>query len=343
MILRRSWLRPLTPLYAAGVHLHQLLIDTGRLRTQTLDEITLSVGSLSAGGAGKTPVVLALAGSLDRLGVGVRILSRGYGRRSSQTLLVDPAGSPEEFGDEPLLLAQRSGVPVIVGRSRYEAGRLAKTLPSPRTPIVHLLDDGFQHRALSRDLDLVLLTAQDVADSLLPAGNLREPLSALRRADVLLLREEEAPDLERLARTLPSDRDTRPTILIRRSLRLASDVPRPSRPLVFSGIARPGDLPPMLASIGLPAPVAHLTFPDHHRYTSSDLFRILAAARRCRADGLITTEKDAVKLSPAMRQQLAAAGPLLVPELVVTFIDERAALAEIFALVPRLNRRRRAR
>ncbi len=343
MRLSRALLRPLTPLYAAGVELHQMLIETGRLRTQTPEEITLSVGSLSAGGAGKTPMVLALARSLMRLEIDVRILSRGYGRRSSETLVVDPKGTAEEFGDEPLLLAQRADVPVVVGRSRYEAGLLAASLPSVHGTTVHLLDDGFQHRALCRDLDLVLLTARDVADTLLPAGNLREPISALRRADVLLLREEEAPGLQRLVRALPSNRETRPVLLIRRSLSLDADLPRPARPFLFSGIARPGDLPPMLGSVGLPAPVGQIDFPDHHRYTSADLGRIVAAAGRCRADGLITTEKDAVKLSPSMRAQLAAVGPMLVPELVVQFADERAALAEIFAMVPRLSRRGRLR
>src|SRR5580692_5709769 len=112
------------------------------------------------------------------------VLSRGYGRTSRGVRLVDPAGLPQEFGDEPLLIARKLQVPVIVGEDRYEAGRFAESRFGPQ---IHLLDDGFQHRRLGRDFDIVLVTPDDARDRLLPGGRLREPLRSLQRADAVAL------------------------------------------------------------------------------------------------------------------------------------------------------------
>src|ERR1700756_5221626 len=121
---------------------------------------------------------------LKSRGVKFDVLSRGYGRKSRGVRLVDPGGLPQEFGDEPLLIARKLQVPVIVGEDRYEAGRFAESTFGAQ---MHLLDDGFQHRGLARDFDIVLVTQQDATDRLLPAGRLRESLSALRRADAVVL------------------------------------------------------------------------------------------------------------------------------------------------------------
>src|SRR5580692_10635300 len=112
------------------------------------------------------------------------VLSRGYGRTSRGVRLVDPAGLPRDFGDEPLLIARRLQVPVVVGEDRYEAGHYAESRFGPQ---IHLLDDGFQHRGLARDFDIVLVTPEDGRDSLLPGGRLREPLQSLQRADAVVL------------------------------------------------------------------------------------------------------------------------------------------------------------
>src|SRR5205814_6666976 len=137
-------------------------------------------------------------------------------------LLVDPAGLPQQFGDEPLLISRKLQVPVIVGEDRYQAGTFAETRFGPQ---MHLLDDGFQHRALARDFDIVLVTPQDATDRLLPAGRLREPLSALRRADAIVLTSGATPE------SFPLD-----SKLIWRARRgiQAKDVP--IRPVVFCGI-----------------------------------------------------------------------------------------------------------
>ena len=144
----------------------------------------VSVGNLSVGGSGKTPFVIALGELLQARGIPFDVLSRGYGRKTRGVLVVEPDGSAADFGDEPLLIARRLGVPVIVGESRYEAGRVAERKFQPQ---LHILDDGFQHRSLARDFDIVLMTERDFDDRLLPSGRLREPLSSLRRADAIVL------------------------------------------------------------------------------------------------------------------------------------------------------------
>src|SRR5580698_4357536 len=195
MKVRRPMLLPLTSLYAAALALKRRLFAWGWLKRSRLKSPVISVGSVSAGGAGKTPVVLMLAGILRHRGYAVRILTRGYKRDSKMTTRVEAFDDARWHGDEPVLLAQRSGVPVYVGADRYQAGAMAEEGEPTERQVVHLLDDGFQHRRLARDVDIVLLTQEDVEDTLLPAGNLREPLSAVTQADVVVLREEEADSL----------------------------------------------------------------------------------------------------------------------------------------------------
>lgn len=342
MTIRRPLLLPFVPLYAAGLHVAHWLQSRQRGRRHSLQNVVLSIGSVSAGGAGKTPVVLALARLLDQREYGVRILTRGYKRSSKGVERVDPTGDARHFGDEPLLLAQRSGLPVYVGADRYQAGLLAEAKP-PRAILVHLLDDGFQHRRLARDLDIVLVTGKDINDVLLPAGDLREPLTALRRADVIVLRDDETGSLEDFITALTRETGSPPIWHIRRSLRVPSAAaPTPKCPLAFCGIARPENFHAMLAQAAV-RPASALTFPDHHRYTARDIHRLLDHARRTSADGFVTTEKDAVKLTPAMRNRLQELGPLLIAQLEVTFVDERLVLAQLIDMVARLDRRRESR
>src|SRR6201997_1880075 len=177
-------MNPAAALFGLGVRARNAFYDRGTFRQRTLRGTVVSVGNLSAGGSGKTPFVLLLGELLKARGIKFDVLSRGYGRTSRGVLLVDPAGAAREFGDEPLLIARRLQVPVIVGEDRYEAGRFAESRFGAQ---LHLLDDGFQHRGLARDFDIVLITPQDASDRLLPAGRLREPLNALRRADAVVL------------------------------------------------------------------------------------------------------------------------------------------------------------
>src|SRR6202158_675928 len=157
----------LSSVFGMGVRSRNALYDRGLLRARCLPGPVVSVGNLSVGGSGKTPFVILLGELLKARGIKFDVLSRGYGRRSRGVRLVDPAGLPQEFGDEPLLIARKLQVPVVVGEDRYEAGRFAESKFGAQ---LHLLDDGFQHRALARDFDIVLVTPQDANDRLLPSG-----------------------------------------------------------------------------------------------------------------------------------------------------------------------------
>jgi tetraacyldisaccharide 4'-kinase len=230
---------------------------------------------------------------LKARGIGFDVLSRGYGRRSRGVLLVDPGGLPRDFGDEPLLIARRLQAPVVVGENRYAAGRLAESRFGPQ---IHLLDDGFQHRGLGRDFDIVLVTSEDGRDRLLPSGRLREPLRSLRRADAVVLSSGAAPESFPLA--------GKTVWRVRRGI-----VPRdvPPRPVVFCGIARPQNFLLQLRAAGID-PVAEAFFRDHHAYTEKDVRDLLQLQRRSEAGGFVTTEKDAVNLGG----YLAGLAPLAV-------------------------------
>jgi tetraacyldisaccharide 4'-kinase len=221
-----------------------------------------------------------------------------------------------------------------------------RTMVQSRT-LVHLLDDGFQHRQLARDVDIVLLTQAEVEDNLLPAGNLREPLAAVAEADVVVLREEEADSLRSVVAGLSGagsrGAGSSPAIwVIRRSLSLGEggEVALPLRPFAFCGIARPESFTKMLAAHGY-EPMDALIFPDHHAYDDSDARSLLERARLVEANGFVTTEKDAVKLTPALRDRLETIGPIVVARLSVELLDEQEALSQLIAMVGGLDRRKR--
>jgi tetraacyldisaccharide 4'-kinase len=342
MKIRRPWLLPLTPLYGAALAFKRQLFAWGWLKQGRLESTVISVGSVSAGGAGKTPVVLMLAEILRHRGYAVRILTRGYKRDSETIARVEPFDDARWHGDEPVLLAQRSGVPVYVGADRYQAGVMAEQSEPSQKLVVHLLDDGFQHRRLARDVDIVLLTREDVEDTLLPAGNLREPLEAVATADIVILREEEADSLRSVVRGL-SESKVKPAIWVTRrqlSLGEAGEVALPTMPFAFCGIARPDGFTRMLAGQGYEA-VKTVAFEDHHAYTEADITRLLHEARAVEANGFVTTEKDAVKLTPTMRDRLETIGPIIVARLHVELLDEKESLEQLVNLVGRLDRRKR--
>jgi tetraacyldisaccharide 4'-kinase len=333
-------LLPLSPLYGAVVTAKRRLYGLGWRKQRHLPSPVISVGSVSAGGAGKTPVVAMLAGILRRRGYEVSILTRGYGRVSNLIERVDAYCDPVWHGDEPVLLAQRSGSPVYAGADRYRAGLLAEKDKRGDRVCVHLLDDGFQHLRLARNVDIVLLTLADVEDCLLPAGDLREPIAAAREADVVVVREEEAGRMKPLLDRLQGEGDGFAVWPIRRSLGLAEEDERlPTFPLAFCGIARPGNFTRMLKESRY-EPLETVAFPDHHPYEERDMARILERARERGANGLVTTEKDAVKLTAAMRERLEAVGPLIVARLNVELVDEKDAMAQLVKMVAELDRRK---
>jgi tetraacyldisaccharide 4'-kinase len=297
---------PLSWLFSQLVRARNARYDSGRAPVSRLRLPVISVGNLSVGGSGKTPFVQTLGRWLTAQGIGYDVLSRGYRRRSRGVLRVDPAGPASLYGDEPLLLARTLEAPVFVGEDRYLAGLAAEAwaLDEGRQEHgsitkLHILDDGFQHRRLHRDFDIVLLGHGDLRASLLPFGRLREPLSALGRADAVA-----AP--EDLAALL-----TEPNVWhIRR--RLVLNQSAPTRPLAFCGLAQPQQFWQSLADIGV-HPVATYAFGDHHRYTAGDIALLKRLAQQHEANGFVTTEKDMVKLDASELGKVCA--PQLTIEL----------------------------
>jgi len=250
------------------------------------------------GGSGKTPVVAALARLLQRRGERPVILTRGYGRRDTREgVLVVSDGQQvlepvEQSGDEPQLLARTlSGVPVLVGADRYLAGVFAGR---HFAATVSILDDGFQHVQLERDVDLLLVSVDDLSDRVIPAGRLREPLDAARLADAVLVAGSDE-DVTAVAEAVKH-----PTIFgvkttygaVPEALSLEPEASR--RVVAFAGIARPERFFNALRLLGYDV-ARELTFPDHHWYTARDVAGIQAAARDANAALIVTTEKDAVR------------------------------------------------
>jgi tetraacyldisaccharide 4'-kinase len=278
-------LNPLSAVFGAVVGARNALYDRRWLRPRLLQGLVISVGNLSMGGSGKTPFVILLGELLMARGIRFDVLSRGYGRTTRGVLLVDPGGLPRDFGDEPLLIARRLQAPVVVGEDRYEAGRFAESRFGAQ---IHLLDDGFQHRRLARDFDIVLVTPEDARDRLLPAGRLREPVHSLRRADAVVLTSGASPESFSLA--------GKTVWRVRRGI-VAQNIP--AQPVVFCGIARPQNFLLQLRAAGVD-PVAEAFFRDHHAYTGKDVRDLLQLRARSEAGGFVTTEKDAVNLGGYM-------------------------------------------
>jgi len=349
----RKLLRPLVPLYRFGLALRELRISTGLESTESLNWPVISIGNLSTGGTGKTPLAIALAKELTERGCFVNILSRGYGRHGHLPLRVKKDGTAEEFGDEPVLMAREAGVPVYVGESRFAAGSIAERELEPERravqarfdreiaeqarqlelqathsplalgsqsqpaesppnkatesgdshavfrrgkdskelrnlPPVHLLDDGFQHRQLNRAINILIINRHDWQDSLLPAGNLREPLGAARRATVI---------------AIPAN-DAKIELEIRRwgwqgpiwKLRRVMNIAPVREPVAaFCGIGHPEQFFEGLKQAKFNV-VGEYAFPDHFTYTPAILTELVAEARAWGATALVTTQKDFVRM-----------------------------------------------
>ncbi len=338
-------LRPLVPIYSVGAGLKNKLYDFGWLHAQQLAWPVVSVGNLSVGGTGKTPFVCELAMLLQQRGWYVDVLSRGHGRVGSQVEAVNPSGSVRRYGDEPLMMA-RNGLPVYVGCKRYDAGRCAEAEFSSAESsdgeaaqrALHLLDDGFQHRKLARAVDMVLLERSDLAESLLPAGRLREPLASLQRADICVLREEDRDLCAQVMAAMRTEDATR-VWLQRRTTKLdlartssSATVLFPQRALAFCGIGNAAQFFTGLRNAGVSL-AAEITFRDHHPYSDQDIGNLLEHARACHADGLVTTEKDSMRLEGELRETLEAAVPLHIASLVVTLLEPERCLAQIETLL----------
>ena len=322
MRLLRWFLAPLSPLYGAVVKARNRAFDRRPERAAALPAPVLSVGNLSSGGTGKTPITLFLAERLQERGWSNAILSRGYGgRRAIDPMDVNPDSDPAQTGDEPRMMAQRLGTGrVVVGRKRLAAGlrALAQT-PSPR---LLLLDDGFQHRALRRDIDLLLLDGVRRWGNgrMLPLGDLREPMASARRAEALVVTRGARAPREAILDWWARHGSGGPVFWVDfrlgalrslegRRIALPGDGPGPI--FAFCALGHPEAFYADLLVAGLPW-VGYRSFRDHHALSPGDLRALAQEAQSLGAGGLVCTEKDAVKLKAP--EGLALELPLWIAE-----------------------------
>jgi len=329
-------------LHRAGLAIRNACYDHLPRLSRAASRPVISIGGIRAGGTGKTPVAAMIGEYLVSQGIGVAFLSRGYRRKDSACRIVLPGETVpwSAIGDEPALLHNRLPQSWLgIGADRAKTADLLAPLLPRRS--VFVLDDGFQHRALRRDLDIICLHDSFLTDKLIPAGFLREGVSALARARIALL-----IGPPRDAATLFRGRD----LLASRFPHLyvsvvfqerghwvnardgrVSALPPLTAPLLVCGIARPGRFIDMVRSAGI-VPCAELVFGDHHPFASADF----APYRELLHNGIITTEKDAVRLSSL---DVVQAEKMWYLTIEMHFADS-ADKPAIYALIERAIRRR---
>ncbi|OGP59252.1 MAG: tetraacyldisaccharide 4'-kinase [Deltaproteobacteria bacterium RBG_13_52_11b] len=309
--LEKALLLPLTLLsvpYGWAVRIRTLLYDLGVTRSKRLPCPVISVGNITVGGTGKTPLVMTLANGLAKRGVRTAVLTRGYkGTKTSGHVASDGQSiflSPEESGDEPYMMSKTlQGTPVVIGKNRFSAGE--KALHQFGVDGL-LLDDGFQHLQLHRDLNILLIDSNiGFGDRhLLPRGILREPLKQLRRASLILLTKVDHPEaprpleeeLRRLHPSLPIFHSHyEPLGLIGpKEEREELHALQGKNVLAFSGIANPDSFSSLLKKCGMKV-IKERVFSDHYHYTQEDIRSI--EEKGGSVDWIVTTEKDMVKLT----------------------------------------------
>ena len=313
----RWWLMWAAIPYGMVARLRALLYDWGWFAQRRLPVPVLSVGNLTLGGTGKTPVVIMLVDWLLAQGKRVAILSRGYRRTSTASYVLVSNGErllvgPSEAGDEPFLMAQRCPKAIVaVGADRYELGDWVLA----RFPVDCLvLDDGFQHLGLYRDVNLLLVDATDVEGlaALVPAGRLREPLRAAARATAIMVTRADVPaQVTEVCRKLKAARGSMPDPIqaVFRPEGLVSVMTSASQPLSWSkgktallcsGVGHAGSFRSLVERIGIRI-LDEIAYADHHAYTNQDIERLNARAVELQAELIVTTEKDACKLAALLQ------------------------------------------
>ena len=328
-------LPPLSTLYSAVTRTRVSLYQRGTFRTTRLNRPVISVGNMTVGGTGKTPLVELVSKIIARTGKKVCILTRGYGRQNPDRQVIVSDGqailaTPAEAGDEPYLLANNllGLAAVICSADRISAGRDAIEVFGTEC---FVLDDGFQHLRLARDLNIVTVDATNPWGSgersgqLLPHGRLREPLSGLSRADcVVLTRCDQANDLDSLRKQIRDLIHDRPLF---ESTMKPTRSPLTSGPVAaFCAVGNPPSFFAQLKKAGY-ALVVEKAFRDHHVYTQKDVDGLVTSAKQAGATSLITTAKDAVKL-----RSLSFSLPWHIFEIEISLSDEEA-LRDLIASV----------
>lgn len=302
-----AWRKAVAGLYGVAVHHRCRFYRSGLFKTHRLPAWVIAVGNLTVGGTGKTPLTVFIARHLAKKGWKTAVLSRGYGRRLPDKVLVVSDGrqllkSADQAGDEPYLMAsQLPGIPVLVGRERFQAGRQAIEQFEAQ---VLVLDDAFQHLALARDVNLLLVDGEEPWGNgyLLPAGPLRESVTEAHRASAFILTRGQNPTVvDDLTSRFPG----RPVLTARHvptGLRtvngnMVQEVTiLKDRPVAaYCGLARPQVFRETLEKLG--ARVELFTaWPDHYRPTANDLYQFAGRARALNLNMAVTTAKDAVKI-----------------------------------------------
>lgn len=300
-------MKGLSLLYGMITRVRNALYDRGLLRSYTSSLPIISIGNLTAGGNGKTPLCLYLVEELRSRGRKPVILSRGYGGRFKGPYLVNPVDAPGDVGDEPLLMARTSKVPVVIARSRSQGARM---IERDKLGDVIVLDDGFQHRALARDLDIVSMFAgsEEAVDSfvrgeILPLGRFREDRDAgMQRADLFVVSYrnvvplgEEMPVVDaRILSLVPSGVTVFRAAydFLEVSSLQSGAVIRPQKVHAFAGIANPQGFFKSLEKVGFVVEERH-QFPDHYAFTEAKLAGLVDAHP---GTLFVCTEKDAVKI-----------------------------------------------
>jgi tetraacyldisaccharide 4'-kinase len=339
--LVRAGLSAAAAAYRAALAARAASYRIGLLSTRGLPVPVISVGNVTVGGSGKTPLAEIVVLALREMGARPALISRGYGRRTRGVRIVADGGGvrlgARDGGDEPVLLAERlPGVPVVVGESRYDAGAVAIGTCFANALV---LDDGFQHRTLRKDLDIVVVSGCDPWGNgrLFPRGSLREPLSALRRAGLVVVTNPPTKavvsDIAHVVRRTGSSATVisgayHPTSL-RRGDHGRAEAPEAlfgRKVLALAGLAAPRAF--VATAEGLGAEVAGLAeFPDHHWYTVGDLARVAARVRKTGAEAVLTTEKDWVRL----RETAQGDVPFWVLSVRLDMGVDRAALGQALA------------
>ncbi len=309
--------RPFSLPYAGGMKLRALAYGKGILSRRKLPCPVISVGNITMGGTGKTPHVIAVSKWLREQGIRPAVCTRGYGGKAGKGPLVVSNGericaTVSEAGDEPVMMAERlRGVVVIAGSDRCLGGTFAIERFGVQAIV---LDDGFQHLRLERDVDLVLLSAQSPFGTgrVFPGGDLREPLSALSRSSALVLTGVEKLSLAdqeiikcRVQETVPGKpvflSRVRPTVFscLGTGRQVSPSQVRKSKVVAFCAIGSPEGFFHTIKGMGMTL-LETMSFPDHYRYTSGDLVSLFKKAEEAGADALVTTAKDGVKLKAVL-------------------------------------------
>lgn len=346
-----SFLFGFSLLYGGVVKLREIFYKKGIFRSKQLPCKVISVGNLTAGGTGKTPMTIYMAELLTHLGYKVAVISRGYKGRAEKTGGVVSDGrtllmSPEMAGDEPFMMAEiLKDIPVVVGQNRFEAGMLAV---KEFKPDVIVLDDAFQHLKLARDINLVLLDSRRPFGNthLLPRGPLREPLSALLRGHGFILTRSDVAEsndrFSRLTSHLPLFQPVFRSSHIPYIYKVirgeeTENLVFPKNPgsalyddtflkgrnvFAFSGIARNNEFQHTIQSLGAEV-VGSAEFLDHHHYSDDDFHAVFRSAEKVNAEFLVTTEKDYARIAHRITWPI----DLVVIGIKISFGDEADAFA----------------